>query len=133
MNQFYIDKVSRIRDNLPPVIGDPLQKLKSMMERNRSTFSLLPVHPDLVGKIITELRNSKSSGLDDIDTFIVKLIKQQIVPAVTHIINLSIQTSTFPSSWKYSKIIPLFKKDDPLEPKSYRPVAILPIISKVLE
>ena len=133
MNNFYIDKIRRIRENLPPITGDPLKKLKTMMKDNRSIFKLLPVHPDLVEKIITELRNSKSSGLDNIDTYILKLIKPEIVPAVTHIINLSIKSTTFPRSWKYSKIVPLLKKDDPLEPKNYRPVALIPIVSKVLE
>ena len=49
--------------------------------------------------------------------------------------NLSIQTSTFPHIWKYAKVIPLLKSfsSDPLLPKSYRPVALLPILSKVLE
>ena len=39
----------------------------------------------------------------------------------------------FPSYWKKSKIIPLHKKEDPLNPKNYRPVAIVPIFSKILE
>ena len=62
-----------------------------------------------------------------------KLAKDELTPAVTHIVNLSISQRKFPDSWKKSKIIPLFKKDDPLNPKNYRPVAILPIISKVVE
>ena len=39
----------------------------------------------------------------------------------------------FPQSWKYSKVIPLHKKEDVLERKNYRPVAILSPLSKVLE
>ena len=35
--------------------------------------------------------------------------------------------------WKTAKVIPLFKKEDPLSPANYRPVAILPILSKILE
>ena len=61
------------------------------------------------------------------------MIKDEVTPAVTHIVNLSIGTSIFPSPWKISKVIPLHKKLDPLDPSNYRPVAILPIISKVLE
>ena len=55
--------------------------------------------------------------------------------AVTHIVNLSIQTSTFPTLWKHAKVIPLFKRgsEDQFAPKSYRPVALLPVISKVFE
>ena len=104
-----------------------------MMRGRHISFSFLPVHPDLVAEIISGLKNSKSCGLDNIDTYILKLIKPHIVPAVTHIINLSIQTSTFPEDWKYSKIVPLYKKDDPLNAKNYRPVALIPVISKVLE
>ena len=62
-----------------------------------------------------------------------KLAGQNIIPALTHIINLSIETHEFPTFWKIAKIIPLHKKDDELNPKNYRPVAILPILSKILE
>ena len=91
------------------------------------------VHPDTVRKIILWLKNSKSSGIDNIDTYSIKLMVDDILPAVTHIVNLSIQHAAFPSMYKIAKVIPLLKKDDPLEPKNYRPVAILCILSKVIE
>ena len=97
------------------------------------SFSLAAVHPDEVEKVISSLSNSSSFGLDQIDTYTVKLIKLEILPALTHIINLSITTKVFPSCWKRAKIIPLHKKEDLLNPKNYRPVAIIPIFSKVLE
>ena len=63
------------------------------------------------------------------------MIKDEITPAITHIVNLSFTSSVFPNLWKNSKLIPLFKPDskDKLSAKSYRPVAILPVVSKVLE
>ena len=63
------------------------------------------------------------------------MIKNEITPAITHIVNLSIKTSVFPTLWKHSKVIPLFKPGakDKLNAKSYRPVALLPVASKVLE
>ena len=54
-------------------------------------------------------------------------------PPVHHIITLSIMNSQFPQSWKNSKVIPLHKKEDVLEKKNYRPVAILSPVSKVIE
>ena len=39
----------------------------------------------------------------------------------------------FPESWKSTKIVPIFKKDDPLNPQNYRPVALIPVMSKILE
>ena len=91
------------------------------------------VHPDEVLQAISGLSNSSSFGLDKIDSYIIKLVRYEITPAVTHIINLSLQNQEFPEIWKKSKIVPLFKKGDPLNPKNYRPVAIIPTLSKVLE
>ena len=135
MNEFYIEKVRKIRENLAPSQINPLYKLEQLRANSNSVFSLKPVHPDFVMKIIGSLPCSKATGLDDIDTFVLKLVKEMITPAVTHLINLSIQNSTFPNKWKHAKVIPLFKpgSDDKLAPKSYRPVALLPVLSKVLE
>ena len=132
-NQFFLNKIQLIRDNLPPPISDPLQILRSLMASRTCAFSLSPVHPDEVEKIISNLSNSSSFGLDMIDTYIIKLIRADILPALTHIINLSISTKIFPVLWKRIKVIPLHKKEDILNPKNYRPVAIIPILSKVLE
>ena len=132
-NNFFVDKVATIRANIPPPTADPLIKLKSLMKNRLSTFSLKFVHPDTVEKIIYSLRNSKSFGLDNIDTFSVKLVAKFILPALTHIINLSILSNKFPSSWKVSKVIPLYKKGDSLDPKNFRPVAMLSILSKIME
>ena len=109
--------------------------MKLLRQDSSSVFTLQPVHPDLVGKIIGNLRNSKSTGIDTIDTYVLKLVKDEITPAVTHIVNLSIRNSVFPSQWKYAKVVPLLKPgaEDQLAPKSYRPVALLPVVSKVLE
>ena len=43
-------------------------------------------------------------------TFIIKLVANDIVPAVTHIVNLSIQQAVFQDIWKQSKVVHLLKK-----------------------
>ena len=63
----------------------------------------------------------------------IKLVALDILPAVNHIINLSILQSTFPTMWKQAKVVPLLKKGDTLTPKNYSPVSLLPIFSKILE
>ena len=64
-----------------------------------------------VRKIITSLKNSKSTGTDFIDTWTIKKIVDDILPAVTYIINLSLNQSQFPSIWKQAKVVPILKKD----------------------
>ena len=133
MNNFFINKVKNILRNIPPALTDPTETLRKVMMNRSCEFGMRTVHPDEVLEIINNLKNSKSCGLDNIDTYIIKLIKHEILPALTHIVNLSIETSTFPAEYKVAKIIPLLKKSDPLNPKNYRPVAILPIVSKIIE
>ena len=49
-------------------------------------------------------------------------------------INHSVEeTGIFPSSLKLANITPIFKKNDPLDKSNYRPVSILPLLSKVYE
>ena len=132
-NQYFVDKVKNILSSMPPPISDPLYKLKLLMRNRNSVFCLRSAHPDEVQKIILELRNSKSTGLDTIDSYILKCSLPYILPAVTHIVNESINSGIFPSQWKTAKVIPLLKSGDSLNPKNYRPVAMLPILSKVLE
>ena len=133
MNSFFINKVAQLRQKIPQVDLDPHAKLREAFQNRRCKFKFEPVEPDEVLKIIKGLKNSKSSGVDFIDTAIVKLVANEILPALTHIINLSISNSIFPTMWKHSKVVPLLKKGDPLLAKNYRPVALLPILSKILE
>ena len=96
------------------------------MKDRRCSFKLQRVSEADVLKVVKSLKNSSATGVDYIDTRTVKLASDILTPALTHIINLSISSSTFPKIWKYAKVIPLLKSftADPLLPKSYRPVAL---------
>ena len=84
-------------------------------------------------KLLKCLKNSRSSSIDGLDSYSVKVAADVLAEPLHHIISLSINQSKFPTSWKYSKVIPLHKKDSKLETKNYRPVAILSPFSKILE
>ena len=133
MNNFFVNKIRQIREDLPDPVSDPLTTLRGIMTDRTCTFSIKPVFPKEVLDIITNLKNSKSVGLDYIDTYVIKLVRHELLPAITHVINLSIRQSKFPTQFKVAKVIPLYKKDDKFKPMNYRPVAILPICSKILE
>ena len=79
MNEFYINKVKNIQKRLPVSLSDPLLMLKQNMESSTSVFTLETVSPDHVKRIICQLRNSKSTGTDNIDTYIIKLVKEEII------------------------------------------------------
>ena len=79
----------------------------------------------------TALHHRKNQGL------CIRLLKEacpEIVPSLTHIIiNLSIRCGYFPDKWKISKVLPLYKEDIKSVPNNYRPISILPVVSKVIE
>ena len=100
MNNYFVYKIASIQQGLPSQTVDPIKTLQKIMQGRNSSCSLFCVHPDTVKKISMGLKNSKSSGIDNIDTYIIKLIVNYILPAVTHIVNLSIQKATFPSLYK---------------------------------
>ena len=56
-----------------------------------------------------------------------------IVNEIAYICNQSIQTSTFPEKWKEAKVTPLFKKGSCEDVNNFRPISILPTMSKLLE
>ena len=52
---------------------------------------------------------------------------------LTKLFNNTILTSNFPDKLKVADVSPIFKKDDPQKSKNYRPVSVLPVVSKVFE
>ena len=49
------------------------------------------------------------------------------------ICNLSLQTSKFPSDWKQARVTPIFKSGDKSDVYNYRPISVLPVVSKIIE
>lgn len=56
-----------------------------------------------------------------------------LIKPITKINNLSISQGKFPSAWKSAVIAPIFKSGVPLSVYNYRPISILPTVSKVME
>lgn len=90
-------------------------------------FSFQCVNSTDVMKSITSIK-SNAVGTDDVSPIFIKLLMPQLLPYITYLINSIITKSTFPQKWKQAKIIPILKANN-----EFRPIAILPFLSKVLE
>ena len=132
MNQFFMEKVNNIRKNIPN--SDPdLKACTDLMSNKRCKLSLNHVTVNKVNRLIRKLKNSKSSSIDGLDNFSLKLAADHIARPLHHIITLSLLQRKFPTSWKCAKVIPLLKKGSSFEKSNYRPVALLSPLGKVLE
>ena len=61
---------------------------------------------------------------------------RQIIDNFTHItviFNLTIELNVIPAEWKKAKVTPLHKSGPKDDPRNYRPISVLPVVSKVLE
>ena len=68
-----------------------------------------------------------------INNKLLKLIKTKIAVPLEIVFNVSIENSIFPDKMKLAEIVPLYKCKSRLEPGNYRPISLLPTISKILE
>ena len=84
----------------------------------------------LVCKFISKLDKNKATGIDNISAKILHLSSPVIAKHITYIFNHSIRTSTFPTSWKKTRVIPLYKRNSTENPENYRPNSILPFFPK---
>ena len=88
---------------------------------------------DYTMKAIEGLESKKSSGHDGISNTLLKVIKASISQSLTIIINQMLTTGIFPDAFKVSKVNPLYKKGDSSLLVNYRPISLLPTISKIFE
>ena len=94
-------------------------------------FSRVPVRE--VNSHLKNLKRNKAVGLDNIPPGFLKDVANVIAPPLTHIINLSLRNGVIPSDFKSGRVTPLFKSGSASNTDNYRPITILPILSKVLE
>ena len=87
---------------------------------------------DKVKKVVLKLNSKKSSTYGAIPASILNQTIEVPLKYLTNTINHSLKESTFPDELKQSEVIPVYKKLDPLQ-ENYRPVSLLPHISKVFE
>ena len=130
-NNLEHNDVNSIIDTDPVKINVNNQQNKSA--DSSKVFEFGQVDCDLVKKIILNLDISKSSGVDDISAKLIKHAGNEVINTLTELVNLSLNQGKFPYKWKHAKIFPLFKIGDFNSMTTYRPISILPVVSKVME
>ena len=104
----------------------------------RSVTSTLAFHQTTVSEVtktIMELVSKDSSGIDKLSTKVLKIISPVLSEKLMIIINQSISTGIFPDRLKIAVVSPIYKNQSLDEHKfnSYRPISLLPAISKIFE
>lgn len=98
-----------------------------------NSFAFHPISASELYFIINSLETKYSFDLFGLNNWIVKRISCNIVDILSTLFNRSIIEGIFPESLKVATVIPLFKKGDRLLISNYRPISLLPVVSKIFE
>ena len=128
-NTFFTNVGDKLAAGITPTNVDPL----SYIDQADSSFSFSKVNVDTVVATLQKLDGRKATGLDKIPSRLLKVAAEVVAPSLTQIFNKSISMGVFPTEWKLAKVTPIFKKGAKSDLNNYRPISVLPIVSKVFE
>ena len=86
-----------------------------------------------IEKELKRLKRNKATGTDDLPANLLKYSAFEISSPLCFVINLSLKTAKVPTEFKHALITPIHKSGSVTDMNNYRPISILPIISKLLE
>ncbi len=106
---------------------------RSQVLREGAYFRPVPVDTDTVILTIENLKGTKAVGSDGIPLRFLKDALPVIIPYITCINVTSPAMGIFLKAWKYAMVVPVFKSGEINSANNYRPISLLPIISKILK
>lgn len=103
-----------------------------LTHRVNDDFTLKEVSFDFVLKELRSMKSKKATGIDGISARLLKDAASEICKPITYFINMTITTHIIPMEWKTAKVTPLFKAGKRSDLNNYRPISVLPLISKIM-
>jgi hypothetical protein len=96
-------------------------------------FVFQPITENFVLNQLKSLKTNKAIDLDNISARLIKDVSVVICKPLTCLYNHSLHSAVFPDIWKMGRVTALFKSGSRLDANNYRPITVLPTLSKILE
>ena len=129
LNDYFTHIGSTLADKIPPAphfnnyLNNPVE----------SQFLFHTITENKVSDTINKLKNKISYGYDSISNIMLKKAHDPFIQPLTLLINQTLSTGIFPNALKISRIKPLFKQGKSFLFTNFRPISLLPSISKIYE
>ena len=112
---------------------DVLSEYTKSKLNSTEIFKLEKIDANDVLLMLGKLDTSSAAGIDSLGPKLLKLAAPILCKPISILINKSITSGKFPDELKLAKVTPIFKKGDKSKPENYRPISILPTLSKIYE
>ena len=125
---------TNVGPNLAKKIPNTTTSFKTYLNKiNENIFFISPVTEEEVERELSKLNPNKSAGFEDLSIKIMRQLASHIKHPLTLIFNKSFTTGIITENLKISVITPVYKNEENNIFSNYRPVAVLPCFSKILE
>ena len=128
-NEYFSSVADSLDNNIPYSDTSPLSYITHNMQ---CSFFCRPTDENEIVNIIQALKNT-ATNINELPVRILKAVRNIIAIPLMNLINKSIREGIFPDVLKFAKVVPIFKGGDVQSVCNYRPIAILPTISKIFE
>ena len=115
-NEFFINAGQKIKSQIPKSKNNFSQYLPK--QSNKSMF-IHPVNQREIQSIISNMKPKSSAGYDNVPNKVIKMSSRFIIAPITHVVNLSFMSGSFPSAFKTAKVIPIYKSGDTTSTTNY--------------
>ncbi|CAB3988515.1 Hypothetical predicted protein [Paramuricea clavata] len=133
LNSHFSSTSQRLLGSVPTSPSALQELVNSLPVCMSNSFNICPVaHSEVLNQLRT-IRSDCSTGIDQIPVKYLKMAADYIASPLTYIINGFIATHSFPDVWKTACVSPIPKVASPTELDHYRPISILPALTKVYE
>ena len=140
LNNYFVESVEKLAkesdsdyDQIVNGTDNPEFSNETIYENN--IFEMPVITTEFVKSEIDKLGVKKGTGYDHLSARLLKYVCKipLLIQTLVYILNLSLETCIFPDAWKIGRVQPIYKSGDKSSPNNYRPITILPVISKVIE
>ena len=134
MNRQFLRKIRETQQRIPKSDINPLDLYQKSIGHKPAPFNLQKITMSQLRQTITSMSSTASTAADHISMRTIKQARKVLEPQFLNLVNQIIETSTFPSILKTTKVLPIPKPPkDTMTIDGWRPINIVPAISKIPE
>lgn len=124
-NSYFVESVQTLQQSSPMSMCP--------VDHNQPVFELCEITKTKVTAIINSLKNSRTQDVCGLDRMFLKSFNECLSGPILTINNRSYSGNVFPGAWKEAIIAPIYTAGKISEVENYRPISILPVLSKIAE